>query len=85
MDARCGVRPGTYVAGPVSGQPINVQVIRGRDFSLFTSLRMRAFVVKENCHPSKIDLSSDVPEPKLAADEVLIDVYSAGLNFFDVR
>jgi len=45
---------------------------------------MRGFAVTEYLHPSKISLSSDVPEPKPAEDEILVDVYSAGLNFFDV-
>ncbi|KAF8200800.1 hypothetical protein BJ912DRAFT_1139179 [Pholiota molesta] len=45
---------------------------------------MRAFVIKELNHPSKISLATDVPEPKAGRDEVLVDVYSAGLNFFDI-
>jgi len=45
---------------------------------------MRGFVVKDYAHPSKISLSWDVPEPKLSSDQVLVDVYSAGLNFFDI-
>ncbi|KAF9475539.1 NAD(P)-binding protein [Pholiota conissans] len=45
---------------------------------------MRAFVIKELNHPSKISLAADVPEPKAGKDEVLVDVYSAGLNFFDI-
>ena len=46
---------------------------------------MRAFVIKEYEHPSKISLSKDAPEPKLTEDEVLVEVFSAGLNYFDVR
>ena len=48
---------------------------------------MKAFVVKEYAHPSQIPLTLDFPEPKPrpGSDEVLVDVYSAGLNFFDVR
>lgn len=48
---------------------------------------MRAFVVSEHAHPSKIQLTHDAPEPvrKLGSDELLVDVHSAGLNFFDVR
>lgn len=46
---------------------------------------MRAFVIKEYAHPSKISLSNDVPEPRPAEDEVLVEVFSAGLNYFDVR
>lgn len=45
---------------------------------------MRAFVINKYAHPSKIPLSTDVPEPKPGVDEVLVDVYSAGLNFYDV-
>lgn len=46
---------------------------------------MRAFVVKQHAHPSKISLSNDAPEPEPAEDEVLVEVFSAGLNYFDVR
>jgi NADPH2:quinone reductase len=46
---------------------------------------MRAFVVKENAHPSKIILSIDAPKPTPGPGQLLIDVYSAGLNFFDVN
>lgn len=46
---------------------------------------MRAFVVAEHAHPTKISLSYDVSEPKAKPDEVLVDVYSASLNYFDVR
>jgi NADPH2:quinone reductase len=45
---------------------------------------MRAFVVKELAHPSKITLSNDSPEPRAGSRQVLVDVYSAGLNFFDI-
>jgi len=45
---------------------------------------MKAFVVKELNHPSKISLSTDIPEPTAGPRQVLVDVYSAGLNFFDV-
>ena len=45
---------------------------------------MRAFVVDELRHPSKIALSRDVPEPTPGPGQVLVDVYSAGLNFFDI-
>jgi len=45
---------------------------------------MRAFVIKELNHPSRISLSRDVLEPKASDNQVLVDVYSAGLNFFDV-
>jgi len=45
---------------------------------------MRAFVVKEDAHPSKITLSTNAPEPTPGPDQVLVDIYSAGLNFFDI-
>jgi hypothetical protein len=45
---------------------------------------MRAFVIKELNHPSKLSLSHGVPEPKASDNQVLVDIYSAGLNFFDV-
>jgi hypothetical protein len=48
---------------------------------------MKAFVISEYAHPSEIQLTCDAPEPipTPGADELLIDVHSAGLNFFDVR
>ncbi|KAH9949003.1 alcohol dehydrogenase [Amylocystis lapponica] len=45
---------------------------------------MRAFVIKEYAHPSKIPLTHSVPVPIASQDELLIDVYSAGLNFYDI-
>ncbi|KAJ7647303.1 NAD(P)-binding protein [Roridomyces roridus] len=45
---------------------------------------MRAFVVHELQHPSKITLTQDWPEPKLGKNDVMVDVYSAGLNFYDI-
>jgi NADPH:quinone reductase-like Zn-dependent oxidoreductase len=45
---------------------------------------MRAFVVKELTHPSNISLSTGIPEPTAGPGQVLVDVYSAGLNFFEV-
>ena len=44
---------------------------------------MRAFVVKELAHPSNIHLSTDIQEPTASPGQVLVDVYSAGLNFFE--
>jgi NADPH:quinone reductase len=48
---------------------------------------MKAFVVSEYAHPSKIPLTHNAPEPVLkpGSDDLLIDVHSAGLNFFDVH
>ena len=45
---------------------------------------MRAFIISQVNHPSKIELTKDAPEPNPAPDQVLVDVYSAGLNFYDV-
>jgi hypothetical protein len=47
---------------------------------------MKALVITEYAHPSKLQLTRDAPEPvpTPGSDELLIDVYSAGLNFFDV-
>ncbi|THH30438.1 hypothetical protein EUX98_g3760 [Antrodiella citrinella] len=41
-------------------------------------------VVKAYAHPSKLPIVNDAPEPKPGNDQVLVDVYSAGLNFFDI-
>ena len=46
---------------------------------------MKAFVVRKYAHPSDIKLTLDAPNPTVTGkDTVLVDVYSAGLNFFDV-
>ncbi|KAJ7132756.1 alcohol dehydrogenase [Mycena crocata] len=45
---------------------------------------MKAFVVHEHAHPSKIALTTDCAIPKLGENQVMVDVYSAGLNFFDI-
>lgn len=45
---------------------------------------MRAFAVKEFAHPSKITLTNDFAEPEAGPNDVIVDVYSAGLNYFDV-
>ncbi|KAG6917314.1 hypothetical protein DXG01_002972 [Tephrocybe rancida] len=44
---------------------------------------MRGFVVSELKHHSQIPLSTNIPEPKPGPGQVLVDVYSAGLNFFE--
>ena len=36
-------------------------------------------------HPSNIPLSLDAPEPRAGPRDVVVEVYSAGMNFFDVR
>jgi NADPH:quinone reductase-like Zn-dependent oxidoreductase len=48
------------------------------------SATMRAFFIEELAHPSKIALSYNAPEPVPGRNQVLVDVFSAGLNFFDV-
>ncbi|TFK54240.1 alcohol dehydrogenase [Heliocybe sulcata] len=45
---------------------------------------MRAFVLKSYAHPSQISLTTDYPEPRPGPQDVLVDVYSGGLNFFDI-
>lgn len=45
---------------------------------------MKAYVVKEWKHPSELALVHNAPEPVTGPEDVLVDVYSAGLNFFDV-
>ena len=45
---------------------------------------MRAYVVPKYTHPDDLQLAADVPEPIAGPGEVIIDVYSAGLNYYDV-
>ncbi|KAF8629656.1 hypothetical protein AX17_005595 [Amanita inopinata Kibby_2008] len=45
---------------------------------------MRGFVVKELTHPSRIPVVDNAPEPIPKPGQILVDVYSAGLNFFDI-
>ncbi|KAN0113465.1 alcohol dehydrogenase [Russula decolorans] len=47
---------------------------------------MRAFVVSEYAHPSKIQLTHNAQETvcKPGSVDILIDIHSAGLNFFDI-
>ncbi|THH05280.1 hypothetical protein EW145_g4914 [Phellinidium pouzarii] len=45
---------------------------------------MRAFVINKYAHPSQVRLTTDAPEPKPKDNEVIVDVYSAGLNFYDI-
>ncbi|KAI6033094.1 hypothetical protein F5J12DRAFT_798686 [Pisolithus orientalis] len=45
---------------------------------------MRAYVVNRNVHPSELALVSGAPVPTPKADEIIVDVYSAALNFFDI-
>ncbi|KAJ3724513.1 hypothetical protein C8R42DRAFT_662051 [Lentinula raphanica] len=45
---------------------------------------MRAFQITQLVHHSQIQLSNNVPEPIPKEGEILIDVHSGGLNFFDI-
>ncbi|ORY32517.1 alcohol dehydrogenase [Naematelia encephala] len=45
---------------------------------------MKAFQVSQLAHPSKIPLTTDLPVPEPKEGQVLVDVYAAGLNFFDI-
>ncbi|EIN11815.1 NAD(P)-binding protein [Punctularia strigosozonata HHB-11173 SS5] len=45
---------------------------------------MRAFIIDHYEHPSKLQINANAPEPKPGPSEVVVDVYSAGLNFFDI-
>ncbi|EGN99712.1 hypothetical protein SERLA73DRAFT_179859 [Serpula lacrymans var. lacrymans S7.3] len=45
---------------------------------------MRAYVVKEWIHPSKLSLTLDAPDPQPGPEDVLVDIFSAALNFFDI-
>lgn len=46
---------------------------------------MRGYVIDHYDHPSKLQLRQDAPEPKPQPEDVVVEVYSAALNFFDVR
>ncbi|KAH7339535.1 NAD(P)-binding protein [Rhizoctonia solani] len=45
---------------------------------------MKAIVIDHYAHPSKQLVTNQAPEPKPAADEVLVEVHTAALNFFDI-
>lgn len=45
---------------------------------------MKAVICSENGLPDKLSLETDWPEPPVGANEVLIDVRAAGVNFPDV-
>lgn len=73
---------------PGTSAPIYIYLIRkaAQFYHLETlfAFGMRAFVINQLNHPSKIELTKDAPEPKLVPGGVPVDIYSAGLNFFDV-
>lgn len=45
---------------------------------------MKAFRIEKHAHPVDITPVSDAPEPKPGPGQVIVEVYSAGLNFFDI-
>ncbi|KZS98330.1 alcohol dehydrogenase [Sistotremastrum niveocremeum HHB9708] len=45
---------------------------------------MKAFVLNSYAHPSKLALAQDAPEPTPGPNEVIVEIYSAALNFFDI-
>ena len=45
---------------------------------------MRGYVVAKYTHPNDLQLATDVLEPMAGPGQVIIDIYSAGLNYFDV-
>ncbi|KEP55422.1 zinc containing alcohol dehydrogenase [Rhizoctonia solani 123E] len=45
---------------------------------------MKAIIIDHYAHPSKQPVSNQALEPKPAADEVLVEVHTAALNFFDI-
>lgn len=45
---------------------------------------MRAFEINSYAHPSKLSLIENVPLPNPGPNDVVVEVYSAALNFFDV-
>ena len=92
-DGDTSIQPGRHSvsATPAMGAPAqadNIHSIRPVTQLATTpnlsDFNMRAFVVNQLNHPSKIELTKDAPEPKPVHDQLLVDVYSAGLNFFDV-
>lgn len=44
---------------------------------------MKAWQVSSYAHPSKLEISHNVPIPTPGPSEVLIEIYSAALNFFE--
>jgi NADPH:quinone reductase len=46
---------------------------------------MRGYMINHYAHPKNLTLSLHLPEPTPGPGEVLVDIYSAALNFFDVN
>ena len=83
-----GTQLDRHLAGTAPGALIYIHSIgKAAHFCHFETLfafDMRAFVINQLNHPSKIELTKDAPEPKPVPGRIPVDVYSAGLNFFDV-
>ncbi|KIM91821.1 hypothetical protein PILCRDRAFT_809785 [Piloderma croceum F 1598] len=45
---------------------------------------MRGYVINHYAHPKDLTLSLHLPDPIPGPGEVLVDIYSAALNFFDI-
>ncbi|KAG8932890.1 hypothetical protein FRC02_000400 [Tulasnella sp. 418] len=45
---------------------------------------MRAYVIEKYIRPSELKPVNDAPEPQPGSNQLLVDVYSAGLNYFDI-
>jgi len=46
---------------------------------------MRGYQIEKNIKFEELEARlKDCPEPKAGEDEVIVDVYCAGLNFFDL-
>ncbi|KAG8680971.1 hypothetical protein FRC09_017846 [Ceratobasidium sp. 395] len=45
---------------------------------------MKAIVISGYAHPTQQPVTHKAPEPMPAADEVVVEVYAAALNFFDI-
>ncbi|QRV94160.1 Zinc-binding dehydrogenase [Ceratobasidium sp. AG-Ba] len=45
---------------------------------------MKAIVIDKYAHPSRQPIAHQAPEPVPAGDDVVVEVYAAALNFFDI-
>lgn len=45
---------------------------------------MRGFQIEEYAHPTKQTVSTNVPEPKPEDNDLIVDVFAAAVNFFDI-
>ena len=44
---------------------------------------MKAWQISRYAHPSKLNITTHAPDPSPKPDEVIVEVYSAALNFFE--